>query len=36
VEKYRKAMIRVSGSPEAFSEAYPVPVRVEVTRVRGF
>jgi PPOX class probable F420-dependent enzyme len=36
LDKYREAMIRVSGSPEAFSEAYPVPVRVEVTRVRGF
>ena len=36
LEKYREAMIRVSGSPEAFSQAYPVPVRVEVTRVRGF
>jgi PPOX class probable F420-dependent enzyme len=34
--KYRESMIRVSGSPEAFSEAYPVPVLVEITRVRGF
>ena len=36
LDKYREAMIRVSGSPEAFSEAYPVPVQVEVTGVRGF
>ena len=36
LDKYREAMIRVSGSPEAFSEAYPVPVRVDVARVRGF
>lgn len=36
LDKYREGMTRVSGSPEAFSEAYPVPVRVDVTRVRGF
>jgi PPOX class probable F420-dependent enzyme len=36
VAKYQEAMIRVSGNAEAFSQAYPVPVRVEVTRVRGF
>ena len=36
LDKYRESMIRVSGSPEAFSEAYPVPVRVDVSRVRGF
>jgi PPOX class probable F420-dependent enzyme len=36
LDKYRDAMVRVSGSPEAFSEGYPVPIRVEVTRVRGF
>jgi PPOX class probable F420-dependent enzyme len=36
LDKYGEAMIRVSGSVEAFSEAYPVPVRVEVSRVRGF
>ena len=36
VAKYRESMIRVSGSPEAFSEAYPVPVRIDVGRVRGF
>jgi PPOX class probable F420-dependent enzyme len=36
LDKYRESMIRVSGSPEAFSTAYPVPVRVDVTRVRGF
>jgi PPOX class probable F420-dependent enzyme len=36
LDKYRESMIRVSGSPEAFSTAYPVPVRVDVARVRGF
>ena len=36
LDKYRESMIRVSGSPEAFSTSYPVPVRVEVARVRGF
>jgi PPOX class probable F420-dependent enzyme len=36
LDKYRESMTRVSGSPEAFSQAYPVPVRVEVVRVRGF
>jgi PPOX class probable F420-dependent enzyme len=36
LDKYRESMIRVSGITEAFSEAYPVPVRVQVTRVRGF
>jgi PPOX class probable F420-dependent enzyme len=36
LDKYRQSMVAVSGSPEAFSSAYPVPVRVEVARVRGF
>jgi PPOX class probable F420-dependent enzyme len=36
VDKYGESMIRVSGSLEAFGEAYPVPVRVDVARVRGF
>jgi PPOX class probable F420-dependent enzyme len=36
LDKYRASMTRVSGSPEAFSEAYPVPVLVEVTGLRGF
>jgi PPOX class probable F420-dependent enzyme len=36
LDKYRERMIRVSGSPEAVSEAYPVPVRVDILRVRGF
>ena len=34
--KYREAMIRVSGSPQAFSDAYPVPVRIVIDRIRGF
>jgi PPOX class probable F420-dependent enzyme len=36
LDKYRDEMIRVSGSLEAFSTAYPVPVRVRIRRVRGF
>jgi PPOX class probable F420-dependent enzyme len=36
LDKYRESMTRVSGSPEAFSEAYPVAVRFDVARVRGF
>jgi PPOX class probable F420-dependent enzyme len=36
LDKYRESIIRVSGSPEQFSEAYSVPVRVEVARIRGF
>ena len=36
VAKYGPDMTRVSGSPEAFSEAYPVAIEVTVTRVRGF
>jgi PPOX class probable F420-dependent enzyme len=35
VAKYRASMIRVSGSTEGFSAAYPVPVRVTIDRVRG-
>jgi PPOX class probable F420-dependent enzyme len=34
--KYRESMIRVSGSPEGFSDAYPVPVRIVIDRIRGF
>jgi PPOX class probable F420-dependent enzyme len=36
LDKYRDEMIRVSGSLEAFSADYPVPVRVRIGRVRGF
>jgi PPOX class probable F420-dependent enzyme len=36
LDKYRDHMIRVSGSLEAFSEQYPVPLRVWPRRVRGF
>ena len=36
LDKYRERIARVSGSPEAFSESYPVPIRVSVDRVRGF
>lgn len=34
--KYGQAMQRVSGSLEAFSRAYPVPLRIRPFRVRGF
>lgn len=34
--KYQQAMIRVSGSPEAFGATYPTAIRVRLTRVRGF
>ncbi|WAL66859.1 TIGR03667 family PPOX class F420-dependent oxidoreductase [Amycolatopsis cynarae] len=36
LEKYREDMNRISGSPERFGEAYPVALRIDVTRVRGF
>jgi hypothetical protein len=36
LEKYRERIIRISGSPEDFAEAYPVRLRVRLTRVRGF
>jgi PPOX class probable F420-dependent enzyme len=34
--KYRAAMLEISGSLEAFASAYPVPVRVRMTRIRGY
>jgi PPOX class probable F420-dependent enzyme len=34
--KYRDAMITISGSLEAFSSEYSVPVRVRMTRIRGY
>jgi PPOX class probable F420-dependent enzyme len=36
VEKYGDAMARISGSRENFGAAFPVAVRVDVTRVRGY
>jgi PPOX class probable F420-dependent enzyme len=36
LEKYGESIDAVSGSAEAFSQSYSVPVRVEVTNVRGF
>jgi PPOX class probable F420-dependent enzyme len=35
-DKYGDAMTRISGSPEKFSQVYAVPLRIDVTRVRGF
>ncbi|WP_129667310.1 TIGR03667 family PPOX class F420-dependent oxidoreductase [Phytoactinopolyspora endophytica] len=34
--KYRDDMIKVTGSLEAFSGTYNAPVRIRITRVRGF
>jgi PPOX class probable F420-dependent enzyme len=36
LDKYRDGMTRVSGSPAAFGAAYAVPIRVRITRVRGY
>lgn len=36
VAKYRTAMIRVSGSIDQFGADYPLLMRVEVSKVRGF
>lgn len=33
--KYRDDMERVSGSVERFAQQYPVPLRIQVRRVRG-
>lgn len=35
LDKYAAGMRRVSESPEAFSADYSVPVRIEITGVRG-
>jgi PPOX class probable F420-dependent enzyme len=35
VAKYGPQMERVSGSVEGFSEAYPLGVRIQLTRLRG-
>jgi PPOX class probable F420-dependent enzyme len=34
--KYQDAMIHVSGSIEGFGTAYPVPILIEISKVRGF
>jgi PPOX class probable F420-dependent enzyme len=36
LDKYRAAMERVSGSVAEFAVAYPVPLMVDIGRVRGF
>jgi PPOX class probable F420-dependent enzyme len=36
VAKYGAAMAGISGSAEAFSRAYPVPMRVHPRKIRGF
>jgi PPOX class probable F420-dependent enzyme len=35
VAKYREGMTGQFGSLERFSETFPVPLRIEITRVRG-
>jgi PPOX class probable F420-dependent enzyme len=34
--KYASAMERVSGSVDAFAAEYPVPVRIDIRRIRGY
>ncbi|HEY7201845.1 MAG TPA: TIGR03667 family PPOX class F420-dependent oxidoreductase [Candidatus Dormibacteraeota bacterium] len=34
--KYGEAMGHVAGSPEGFSTAYPVPLRIRPRKIRGF
>lgn len=36
VTKYGDGMLRVSGGVREFSDAYPVPLRIRVDRVRGY
>ncbi len=33
--KYEALMTRVAGSPEKFGKAYPVAMRIDITKVRG-
>jgi PPOX class probable F420-dependent enzyme len=35
VEKYAEHIARIGHDPESFSTAYPVPVTIELTRLRG-
>jgi PPOX class probable F420-dependent enzyme len=35
VEKYASHIERIGHTPETFSESYPVPVRIALTRLRG-
>lgn len=35
-DKYGPAMSRIAGSPEKFGVTYAVPLRIDVTRVRGY
>jgi PPOX class probable F420-dependent enzyme len=36
VKKYRDDMIQISGTLDTFAAAYSVPVRIRMTRVRGY
>ncbi|MCG5219434.1 TIGR03667 family PPOX class F420-dependent oxidoreductase [Streptosporangium sp. KLBMP 9127] len=36
LEKYREGIARISGSVDVFAKAYPVPLRIRLTRVRGY
>ena len=35
LEKYADDIRRIGHTPETFGEAYPVPVRIELTKLRG-
>ncbi|HEV3359169.1 MAG TPA: TIGR03667 family PPOX class F420-dependent oxidoreductase [Pseudonocardiaceae bacterium] len=35
LEKYEALMTRVAGSPEKFGKAYPVAMRIDISKVRG-
>ena len=35
VAKYREHIARIGMTPETFAQAYEVPVRIQLTRVRG-
>ncbi|HWE91705.1 MAG TPA: TIGR03667 family PPOX class F420-dependent oxidoreductase [Pseudonocardiaceae bacterium] len=36
LDKYGESMVKVSGSQQGFSEEYGVPIRIKISRVRGF
>ena len=36
VEKYEQKMERTGWTPETFHDDYPVPIRIEITRVRSW
>jgi len=36
VEKYQEEMERIGWTPKTFHDDYPVPIRIEITRVRSW